>query len=263
MKEDIILVDTHAHLDMINAGKGTAEVLERAGEQGVRAVISVGIDLESSRKAVDYSNHYPGVYAAVGIHPNDAAGFEESDLSRLKMLAGKNNVVAWGEIGLDYFRMHTPVNIQKKAFESQLEAAASLQLPVIIHDRDAHEDCISILESFLGSSSLKGVFHCFSADRNLARKVMDLGFFVSFTGVVTFPKARDLMEVVEFVPMDLMMIETDSPFLSPAPFRGKVNEPARVRIVAEKIAEIKGLPLEEVAEWTTKNAVGLFGLQLL
>jgi len=258
----ISLVDTHAHLDMIDSGKGTREILERAREQGVNAVISVGVDMESSGKAVAYSRHYRQVFAAVGIHPNDSIGFEESAVSQLMELAGDEKVVAWGEIGLDYFRRHAPASIQKKAFDAQLEAAASLKLPVIIHDRDAHEDCLSILKSHLNSSDLAGVFHCFSGSKAFARQVLDLGFFVSFTGVVTFPKAEELVDVVRFVPMDRMMIETDSPFLSPVPFRGRTNEPARVRIVAEKVAEIKKVSLEEVARWTTGNAEGLFSLQL-
>ncbi len=259
---EISLVDTHVHLDLIDDGRGTPEVLDRARQQGVTALVTVGIDLSSSERAVDFAKQYPRVFAAIGIHPNDAKGFGQGANSALLDLAKDDKVVAWGEIGLDYYRNRTPVAMQHKVFEAQLESAASLGLPVIIHDRDAHDDCLAIIRSFLKTSTLEGVFHCFSGDKVFARKVLDLGFNISVTGVVTFPKAEQLVEVVSFVPMDRLMIETDSPFLSPVPFRGKINEPARVRIVAEKIAQIKDMPLEEVAEWTTRNAKGLFGLQL-
>ncbi len=261
--DDIFLVDTHVHLDLIDNGRHISEIIERAGGQGVHAMISVGIDLKSSRNAVDYSRHHPQVFSAIGVHPNDAEGFDQDILAELITMAkSAKKVVAWGEIGLDYYRRHTPVETQQKVFEAQLEAASSLDLPVIIHDRDAHEDCLSILRSFLHTEELTGVFHCFSGDRQIARKVLDLGFFLSITGVVTFPKAEKLVDVVRFLPMDSIMVETDSPFLSPVPYRGKPNEPARARIVAEKIAQIKGLSLEEVASCTTRNAKGLFRLQL-
>ncbi len=259
---DVSLVDTHAHLDMIDHGRHTREVLERASSRGVKAVISVGIDLKSSGKAVEYSRRYPQVYAAVGMHPNDVLGFDQAALKLLAELAGERNVIGWGEIGLDYYREHTPAGLQQEAFEAQLEAAASLDLPVIIHDRDAHEDCLSILKSACRSAGLTGVFHCFSGSRAVAEQVLDLGFHISFTGVITFPRTEDLSDVVRFVPLDRLLVETDSPFLSPVPFRGKPNEPARVGIVAEKIARIKDIPLEEVAQCTTRNAEALFRLRL-
>ncbi|RUM89924.1 MAG: hydrolase TatD [Thermodesulfatator sp.] len=257
---EVFIVDTHAHLDMINDGTETGLILETARESGVGAVISVGIDLESSKKATDFSKRYQGVYAAVGIHPNDASDFTESNIKSLLSLAAKERTVAWGEIGLDYYRKHTSVSRQRAVFEAQLEVAASLAMPVIIHDRDAHDDCLAILRSFLKTSELGGVFHCFSGDISIARRVLDLGFFLSFTGVITFPRAKEAVEVVAFAPADRIMVETDSPFLSPVPFRGKTNEPARARVVAEKMAEIRGTSLEEMAKCTTRNAKDLFGL---
>lgn len=259
---EVSLVDTHVHLDMIDHGRHTRQILDRASIQGVNALISVGIDLESSRKAVEYSIRYPQVSAAVGLHPNDARGFDHATLDRLINLAAERSVVGWGEIGLDYYRKHTPADLQQEAFEAQLVAAATLKLPVIIHDRDAHEDCLSILKSVSRAADLTGVFHCFSGSMAVAEEVLDLGFLISFTGVITFPGTEDLSEVVRFVPLDRLLVETDSPFLSPMPFRGRRNEPARVRIVAEEIACIKGISLEEVAQWTTRNAQGLFRLQL-
>ena len=259
---NVSLVDTHVHLDMIDHGTHTKQVIERASDEGVSALISMGIDLESSGKAVEYARRYPQVYAAVGLHPNDAQDFDHVAVNRLMELAREQNVVGWGEIGLDYYRKHTPVGLQQEAFEAQLEAAAALDLPVIIHDRDAHEDCLSILKSACRSADLAGVFHCFSGSRVVAEQVLDLGFHISFTGVITFPRTEELSEVVRFVPLNRLLVETDSPFLSPVPFRGRPNEPARVGVVAERIARIRDIPFEEVAQWTTRNAEVLFGLQL-
>ncbi len=257
----ISLVDTHAHLDMIQDNASIDEVLARAKAQGVSRVISVGIDIASSSRSVQYTQFFPQVFAATGLHPNDASGFDDMSLSRLRELAASPGVVAWGEIGLDYYRDHTPRDVQKAAFEAQLHAASSMGLPVIIHDREAHEDCLAILRNFSRKSGISGVFHCFSGDTAMAEKVLDLGFFISFTGVITFPKAQDLTDVAKFVPFDRMLIETDSPFLSPVPFRGKPNEPARVRIVAERLADIRNVPTEEIARCTTENAEALFGLK--
>ncbi len=256
-----LLVDTHAHLDMISQDKETiCSVLERARHEGVGAVLSVGIDVESSKAAVHFAREIDDVFAAVGFHPNDASRFSKDALVILKKLCQHTKVRAWGEIGLDYYRDRTPKRVQKEVFEVQLQAAFDRSLPVIIHARNALEDCIQIIKGFLKKGQLLGVFHCFSGTEADARRVLDLGFYVSFTGVVTFPKAEALRKVVRFVPIDRILIETDSPFLSPVPFRGKPNEPARVRYVAETIARIKGMDYAEVASCTTKNAKDLFVL---
>ena len=256
-----LLVDTHAHLDMISQDIETVcTVVKRARENDVGAILSVGIDVESSRSAVRFAQDIEDVFAAVGIHPNDADQFSQDTLAVLKRLCQNDKVKAWGEIGLDYYRDRTSKKVQQKAFEAQLQAASDRSLPVIIHARNALKDCIYIIKDFLIRGELTGVFHCFSGTEADARRVLDLGFYVSFTGVITFSKAEEVREVVRFVPMERILIETDSPFLSPVPFRGKPNEPARVRYIAETIARVKGADYLEVASCTTKNARDLFVL---
>ncbi len=256
--ELIDLIDTHAHLDMPPLSSEPEEVMTRARSQGISQVITIGIDPESSGRAVDLARNLTGVYAAVGIHPHDALKTTDQELSRIAALAREQVVVAWGEIGLDFVKDYSPRGIQLSVFRSQLEMASAAGLPVIIHDRGAHEDVLEILQEYKGRIS--GVIHCFSGDIKVARKVLDLGFHLSVTGVVTFPKADDLREVVAYVPLDRLMLETDSPFLSPVPFRGKPNEPVRVLYVARKVAEIREQPLEEIARCTSENARALFAL---
>lgn len=259
---DSYLIDTHAHLDMLGAGPGAVDgILEEAFNAGVAQVITIGIDLETSKVAATLAEHYRNVFAGVGVHPHDAAKTDEKTWDRLQDIAGSEKVVAWGEIGLDYARLYSPEDVQKQVFGHQLDIAAAMGIPVIIHDRDAHDDTMQILKPF-AQKGLKGVFHCYSGDREMARMVLDMGFYISITGVVTFKNAAELRDVVAFVPLDRIMVETDSPFLSPVPFRGKRNAPARVKIVAEKIAEIKSVPIKEVARCTSSNARALFGLPL-
>lgn len=258
------LVDTHAHLDLISRDSNqVTNVVRRASEAEVHALISVGIDLESSRKAVSFASKFGSVYASVGIHPNDADQFSEQALNELRQIAkGNKKVVAWGEIGLDFYRKRTERDTQIKAFEAQIEAAASMSLPIIIHARQALSECIDVIRSFLKKEDLSGVFHCYSGDIDQAKKVLDLGFYISFTGVITFPKAEEARDVCKFVPLDRILIETDSPFLTPVPFRGKPNEPAYVRLVAEAMAKVKGISFDEVASCTTENAKDLFALSV-
>lgn len=262
------LVDTHAHLNLKPLASNVQEVLERAAGAGIGAVINIGIDLDSSEAAAQQCRRFgalsggPRLYFAAGIHPHDAESFGPDTEPRLTELLQSDNCVALGEIGLDYYRDYSPHDIQKQAFEAQLAMASELGLPVIIHDREAHEDVIEILGDFMKRGSLTGVFHCFSGDVDLARRVLDAGFYISFTGVITFPKAEVLRQVARFVPKDRMLIETDCPFLAPVPFRGKTNEPAYVAYVARTLAETKDLSFEETAEWTTRNAEELFGIGL-
>ncbi len=257
------LVDTHAHLDMLaKTDTELSSILEKARAEGVVAIISVGIDLESSRKAVSFAESYENVYVSVGVHPNDATIFSEDVFDALESLVENRNVKAWGEIGLDFYRDYTPRKLQYEAFEAQLDAASKRGLPVIIHARDALKECIEIIEGFSNKRDLHGVFHCFSGDVEEARRVLDLDFFISFTGVITFPNAKMVREVAAYVPIQKILIETDAPFLSPVPYRGKPNEPARVKYVAEAIAKIKDMDFSEVASCTTSNARALFDLSV-
>jgi len=260
----LALVDSHAHMNLKPLSAMVPQVLERAREAGVRAIINIGIDVETSKAARQLSENAPGqgpmLYFSAGIHPHDSKGLDGDSLKELKDLLTSDRAVAVGEIGLDYYRDLSPRDVQKRAFEAQLELAHDLGLPIIIHDREAHEDIVDILSAFLRNHTIRGVFHCFSGDEALAKRVLDMGFFISFTGVITFPKAEGLRQVARYVPPDRMLVETDCPFLAPVPFRGKTNEPAYVAHVARALAEVKGIGIEECAKWTTRNAVELFAL---
>ena len=262
--EKRFLVDTHAHLDMISKNEDQlASVIQRASEHGVKAIITVAIDESSTFKALNIAKRFPSCFSTVGLHPNDAQKYSPNILEKFENLALNNKeIVAVGEIGLDFYRDYTPRKKQYEAFCAQLEIASRLGLPVIIHARDALKECISIIKDFIMKNELKGVFHCFSGDKNMAQKVLDLGFYISFTGVLTFPKADGLRKVASYIPIEHILIETDCPFLSPVPFRGKPNEPARVYYVADVLAKIKHLSLDEVAECTTKSAKDLFKLPI-
>jgi len=253
------LIDTHVHLDIPPLAGDQSGAIRRAEKVGVRQVITVGTDLASSKKNLELARQFPQVYAAVGIHPHDAKGASDEVYSELLRLAGIPNVVAWGEIGLDFVKEYSPRDIQLRVFRQQVRLAAGIALPIIVHDRGAHVETVEILREE-AAGVLRGVMHCFSGDVKLARQVLDLGFFISVTGIVTFPKAKLVKEVVNYVPLERLLIETDSPFLSPVPYRGKPNEPARVVHVAEEIARIKEVSLQEVARCTSANARDLFRL---
>ena len=258
------LVDTHIHLDISPLDADVAGVVARAAEVGVRQMITIGIDETSSSRAVAYATEFDNVYAAVGVHPHDASRVDDETFMRLERLAvsGRGSVVAWGEVGLDYAKEYSPRQVQQDVFARQIELACSLSLPLIIHARDANEDALAILEDS-SRKGMNGVFHCFSGDVDIARRVLDLGFYISITGVVTFKNADVTRKVAAFVPDDRLLLETDSPFLSPVPFRGKPNEPARTTLVAREIARVRGVTIEEVACFTTRNARDLFGLPCL
>ncbi len=251
------LIDTHAHLDDKRLYNNVSELINRAKKKGVTKIINIGITVESSEKSIELAKNYDEVYASVGIHPHDAKNAPKGYIDRLRSMASQEKVIAIGEMGLDFFKNISPQQEQKDVFKEQLQLAKELNLPVIIHDRDAHEEVIEILKDYNG---VRGVFHCFSGDAEVASKVLELGFYISFTGTITFKKADKLREVVRKTPMDMMMIETDCPYLAPEPFRGKLNEPAYVRLVGEAVAEEKNLHFDKVAEITTRNAVEFFNL---
>ena len=253
-----MLIDTHAHLQMSEFDGDRDEVIKRARENGIDAIIAVGITLEDSEKAIALAKSHDAIYATVGIHPHDAESIDPTTYDSLKKLAAHKKVVAYGEIGLDFFRNRSPRDVQIKRFEEQLDVARELNLPVVIHSREAHRETFEILEKRKGN--LRGVLHCFSGDYTMATRYIDLGYYISIPGTITFSNAGKLVEVVQKIPMDSLLIETDSPFLTPVPNRGKRNEPAYVAYVAQKISEIRGLTPEEVGIATTKNAGNLFGI---
>ena len=257
LKKTNMLIDSHAHLEMKEFDRDRKEVIERASLAGVGTIITVGTNLSLSRKALALARQYENIYATVGIHPHDAAKTDDETLDELKMLAQDTKVVAYGEIGLDFFRNISPREKQTAMFARQLEIAAELNLPVVIHDRDAHEQTLRMVKA---SGVRRGVFHCFSGDWGMARQCIDLGFYISVPGVVTFEKSKVLREAVRQAPLDVIMLETDCPYLTPEPHRGKRNEPSFIVHTARKAAEIRGMPVEELAAAATANTRRLFGL---
>ncbi|MBB5348874.1 TatD DNase family protein [Desulfoprunum benzoelyticum] len=234
-------------------------VIERARQKKVEQIITIGIDLESSKKAVSLAGKYPGVRASVGIHPHDLPSSAESTYAAIVRLVEENreHIAGYGEIGLDYAKMYCPMELQQHHFRIQLELAKTLNLPVIIHDRDAHEDVLRILEQ-CGPFPAGGVMHCFSGDYTMACRTIDLGFFLSVPGIVTFKNANNLREVARKVPLTSLLLETDGPFLAPQPWRGKRNEPAYILATAACIADLRNISLEHLARTTTANATALF-----
>lgn len=253
-----MIIDTHAHLNFPEFEGEVSGVIQRAEDFGVGKIINVGCDIGSSAKAVEMAAEYEELYATVGLHPYDAAEATEELMEEWEKQIDQNKkIVAVGEIGLDYFKATVPKDVQAKAFRMQLALAQRVGLPVIIHNRDADEDCLQILKEFDG---LRGVFHCYGSDVTFARKVWAEGYFTSFTGIITYPNAENLREVVVDVPMDLFMVETDCPYLAPQSNRGKLNEPSFVVDVVEKIAELKGLSVDDIARISTENAQKFFGI---
>lgn len=258
-QSEIDLIDSHCHLDMEAFESDLEEIISRAGRAGVNTIITIGIDRASSERAVQLASRFPSVYASVGVHPHDAAGVNDADLKTIAGLCVHEKVIGYGEIGLDYAKMYSPKNIQQRIFSRQLAMAKELELPVIIHDRDAHEDTMHILKEHAPFPA-GGVMHCFSGDLKLAERVIDLGFYVSVPGIVTFKNATGLQEVAGKLPLDVLLIETDGPFLAPVPFRGKRNTPELLRHTAEKIADLHNISLAEVATQTSANTRTLFNL---
>lgn len=256
------LIDSHAHLDSRQFAGDLEAVIQRARGNGISTIISIGCNLESSHANVALANCYPEIFAAVGVHPHDAGQIDERAIEDLTQLAKDPQVVAIGEIGLDYYRDRAPREVQQQAFRRQIRLARELGKPIIVHDRDAHEDVLAILESEK-TPGLTGVLHCFSGDREMARRILDLGFYLSFTGTITYPKNQPVRDLLRDLPIESLLIETDCPYLAPQPYRGKRNEPAHVRHTAEALAEIKGLSLADVARITSLNGRKLFGIGAL
>ena len=251
-----MLFDTHAHYDDEAFDTDRDAVLTALPQRGVGLILNPGCDVESSRKAVTYAAAYPHVYAAVGIHPENCCACTADDLAAIRALAQQPKVVAIGEIGLDYYwEENPPRNFQQQVLRQQLALAQELALPVIIHDREAHADTLSIVREFPG---VTGVFHCFSGSPEMARELLQMGWYLGFDGPVTYKNARRAPEVAAVTPPERMLIETDSPYMTPVPYRGKRNDSGYVYLVAEKLAAWKGLAPEELARITTENGKRLF-----
>jgi TatD DNase family protein len=255
-----MLFDTHAHYYDQQYDEDREETLERAKEKGVGLILTASSDVASSIESVTLAQNHDMIYAAVGVHPHNVIDLNNNIISALTDFASYPKVVAIGEIGLDYFYDNSPREAQKIWFAKQISLARNVKKPIIVHDRDAHEDTLSILKSE-NAKEVGGVLHCFTGSIEMARELMGLGFMISIAGPVTFKNANRLLDVVKFVPEDMLLIETDCPYLAPEPHRGKRNESAYVRLIAEKIAKIKGKSLDYIADITTSNAKRLFGIR--
>lgn len=249
-----MLIDTHTHLDDARFNDDRDAMIQRARDAGIDAFVTIGCDLATSRAAVELADRYPFIYAAVGVHPHEAKQIGDDWYDHLRRLAGHPKVVAYGEIGLDYHYNHSSPKLQRERFREQVTLARELRLPIVIHTREAQEDTMSILREER-AGDVGGIFHCFSGDAWLAKDALDLGFSLSFSGVITFQNAAMLRDIVKTVPIDRLLVETDCPYLTPAPHRGKRNEPAYVSLVVRQIAELRpDLSLEAIARHTTENA---------
>lgn len=253
------LIDTHCHLDWSAFDPDREVVIRRAVEAGVTRLVTIGVDVASSRRAVELAQQYDAVYAAVGVHPNDCAGFNDDVLSEIRQLARQPKVVAIGEIGLDDYWHKVDRETQARAFQAQLTLAAELGKPVIVHSRAAVADVLTTLEQFTRHSFITGVLHSYFDEASIMRRAFDLGFYCGVTGPITFKKSDRERAIIGQAPLDRLLIETDAPFLTPVPHRGRRNEPVYVRYVAEAIAQARGTPLEDIASATTQNASRLLG----
>lgn len=263
----MIFVDSHCHVDAEQFNADRAEVLKRADEVGVKMMLVVGTcdasEFENFQRAVDLANDYENVFAAVGVHPHDAKTYTEPAEKRLIKLVENVKLVAWGEIGLDFYYEHSPRDVQEDVFRRQIRVARDLDLPIIIHSRKADEETVKILAQECSHENFRGgVMHCFGGTARMAEELMEIGFLISFAGNVTFKKADNLREAARIVPLERLLIETDCPYLAPLPMRGKRNEPAFVVHTAQFLADFYGVRLEELANRTTKNFLDLFRINL-
>ena len=254
-----MLIDSHTHLQVSQYNKDLDAVLKRAQDAGVTTILIIGIDLETSLSAIELADKHENLYATVGMHPHDAKKLTPDVLKTFRELLQHPKVIALGEIGLDYYRNLSPPDVQKDAFQKQLDIAEEMEMPIIIHNRDAYMDILPILESRQGQ--IQGVLHCFTGDIELMERSVEIGFHIGIGGIVTYPNAEEMQAVASKVPSDRLLIETDCPWLTPQFRRGKRNEPSYVRAVAEKIAELRNTSIETIGEITTNNFKTLFGTE--
>ena len=253
-----IIFDAHAHYDDDKFDSDREELLRSMPEKGVGCIVNAAVDIETSKLALDYSDKYDFIYGTVGIHPECAKDVPENYIEQLKNLAHHKKAVAIGEIGLDYYWDEVPRDVQKKIFIEQIELAKELDLPVVVHDRDAHGDTMEILRKY----KPKGLLHCFSGSVEMCKEVVKLGMSISLGGVVTFKNARHSVEVADYIPLDRLLLETDAPYLTPVPFRGKRCDSSMIKFTAMRIAEIKNISMEALLNITTENACRLYNITL-
>jgi TatD DNase family protein len=257
----MMLIDSHAHLEMPEFKRDLHEVIQRAKESGVEYIFTVGTEKKDWKRALEISNLHPSIYAILGVHPHNAKEIDKQTYPMLKELCKNEKVKAYGEIGLDFFRNLSPRDIQLKRFREQIGLAKELDLPIVVHDREAHQETLEMLKSEK-AEECGGIIHCFSGDYEMAKACIEMGFYISVPGSITFKNAENFREIVKKIPLESLLVETDAPFLTPEPFRGKRNEPSYVRYTAQKVAEIKMVSFEKVAEATTENALRVYRLKL-
>ncbi len=254
----IDLFDSHAHYDDRRFKEDGHELLKSLPQNGVSHVVNIGCDLPSSRASIELAERYEHVYATVGIHPHSAIDAVPQDLPELEKMISHPKVVALGEIGLDYHYDFSPRDVQRKVFAQQMELAERLSVPIVIHEREAFSDCFDIVSQY---NIKRGVFHCYSGSVESAKRLVDMGYYLSFTGVITFANARRAIEVIEWIPQDRLLVETDAPYLTPVPFRGKRNDSLKMKHTVEKMAQIRGISFEQAAKITSDNAKRFYGIE--
>ena len=256
------LIDSHAHIDFPQFAEDREVMLQRAREAGVQALLAIGTGPgpEKLDAALPYAEQYDWIYTSIGIHPHEAKEATPQHFDQLARLAQHPKVIAWGEIGLDYFYDHSPRGVQADVFRTQMDLAHAAKLPIIIHCRDAWDDCLALIEQQWRPTGLGGILHCFTSTLDHAKRGLDMGFLISFAGNSTYPKAQTIRDVAKQLPLNRILIETDAPFLAPQPFRGQRNEPAYVAEVAKMLATVRNLPAEELAATTASNFRRFFGL---
>lgn len=256
-----MFIDSHAHLDDERFDEDREILIKSLMDNNIDLVLNIGADLETSKASVNLAKKYDNIYAVVGVHPHSAKEVDENTIEELRKLTKEKKVVAIGEIGLDYYYDNSPRDVQRRVFLEQLKLAKELKLPVVIHTRDAAQETFDILKESAEDGNLRGVLHCYSSSVEMALEYIKLGFYISIGGPVTFKNSKVAKEVAKAIPLDKLLIETDCPYLTPEPYRGKRNEPMYVKYAAETISELRGISIEELAEATTNNAIALFQLR--
>ena len=254
-----MLIDSHAHLEMPEFKRDLEVVIQRAQDSGVGYIFTVGTEKRDWKRTLEIANSHPSIYVILGVHPHNAKEIDDKTYPILRELCRDRKVKGYGEIGLDFFRNLSPRDVQLKRFREQIGLAKELQLPIVVHDREAHQETLEILKTEK-AEECGGIIHCFSGDYEMAKECIDMGFFISIPGSITFKNAERFREIVKRLPLESLLVETDAPFITPEPFRGKRNEPSYVKYTAQKVAEIKKVSFEKVAEVTTENALQIFKL---
>jgi TatD DNase family protein len=254
-----MLIDSHAHLEMPDFKRDLKEVIERAKGAGVGYIFTVGTEKKDWKRTLEIANSYPSIYAILGVHPHNAKEIDGETYPTLTELCRNEKVKACGEIGLDFYRNLSPRDVQLRRFREQIGLAKELRLPIVVHDREAHQETLEILKSEK-ADQCGGIIHCFSGDYEMAKACLEMGFYISIPGSITFKNAEKFREIVKRLPLESLLVETDAPFLAPVPFRGKRNEPSYIRYTAQKVAEIKKVSFEKIAEVTTENALRVYRL---